>query len=158
MCAYRWTESYESCSFTKHFQENDFLFLWTYRTYHNHFLKGSENFWHLMVYRICLPKIINEIRRKPHNFSLRQRQIYTARETIDYLKNKNICLMSHCPYFPDLSPNDFSCSFMSNKKYVSVNFHHLKKPLMPTKAMFLSYQLQSRKTVSRISLNGWRNA
>ena len=29
------------------------------------------------------------------------------RQTIDYLKEENIKLMSHCPYSPDLSPNDF---------------------------------------------------
>ena len=32
---------------------------------------------------------------------------HTAHQTIDYLKEENIELMSHCPYSPDLSPNDF---------------------------------------------------
>ena len=31
---------------------------------------------------------------------------HTAHQTTDYLKEKNIELMSHCPYSPDLSPND----------------------------------------------------
>ena len=32
---------------------------------------------------------------------------HTAHETIGYLKDKNIELMSHCPYPPDLWPNNF---------------------------------------------------
>lgn len=32
---------------------------------------------------------------------------HTAREIIDYLKDKNIELMSYYPYSPDLSPNEF---------------------------------------------------
>ncbi|KAG5345851.1 SETMR methyltransferase, partial [Acromyrmex heyeri] len=32
---------------------------------------------------------------------------HTARQTVDFLSNKNVELMIHCPYSPDLSPNDF---------------------------------------------------
>ena len=60
---------------------------------------------------ICLPKVIEEIRK--HN--MRRRIIlhhdnassHTATQTVNYLKHQNIELMSHCPYSPDLSPNDF---------------------------------------------------
>jgi len=31
----------------------------------------------------------------------------TARQTIDFLSNSNVKLMTYCPYSPDLSPNDF---------------------------------------------------
>ncbi|KAF8795457.1 Histone-lysine N-methyltransferase SETMAR like protein [Argiope bruennichi] len=64
-----------------------------------------------IVLKICLPKVINEIRKNnknrriilhPDNVSS-----HTARETMDYFKDKDIERMSHCPYSPDLSPNDF---------------------------------------------------
>ena len=32
---------------------------------------------------------------------------YTARQIIDFLSRNNVELMTHCPYSPDLSPNDF---------------------------------------------------
>ena len=60
---------------------------------------------------ICLPTVFDEIRKKN-----KKRRIilhhdnassHTASQTIEYLKDKNIELMSHCPYSPDLSPNDF---------------------------------------------------
>lgn len=60
---------------------------------------------------ICLPKVIDEIRKNN-----RKRRIilhhdnassHTARLTIDYLKEKSVEIMTHCPYSPDLSPNDF---------------------------------------------------
>ena len=31
----------------------------------------------------------------------------TTRQTVDFLSSKNVELMTHCPYSPDLSPNDF---------------------------------------------------
>jgi len=60
---------------------------------------------------ICLPEVIDRIRK-----TNRKRRIilhhdnassHTARQTIGYLKQNNIELLTHCPYSPDLSPNDF---------------------------------------------------
>ncbi|EGI62988.1 FLJ37770-like protein [Acromyrmex echinatior] len=34
-------------------------------------------------------------------------KLYSTRQTIDFLSSKNVELMSHCPYSPDLSPNNF---------------------------------------------------
>ena len=32
---------------------------------------------------------------------------HTACQTVDFLSSNNVELMTHCPYSPDLSPNDF---------------------------------------------------
>lgn len=69
---------------------------------------------------ICLPEVINEIRKT----NAKRRIIlhhdnassHTASQTIDYLKRQNVELMTHCPYSPDLSPNDFFLfPFVKNK-------------------------------------------
>ena len=52
---------------------------------------------------------------------------HTAHETIDYLKDKNIELISHCPHSSDLKHEDFSCSFMSNKKCTGSDFLSLQE-------------------------------
>jgi len=69
---------------------------------------------------ICLPEVIDEIRKNN-----RKRRIilhhdnassHKATQTNDYLKEKKIELMNHCPYSPDLSPNDFFLfPFVKNK-------------------------------------------
>lgn len=60
---------------------------------------------------ICLPEVIDEIRKNNRNRRIilhhDNASSHTAHQTTDYLKEKNIELMSHCPYSPDLSPNDF---------------------------------------------------
>lgn len=60
---------------------------------------------------ICLPEVIGEIRK---NNARRQiilhhdnASSHTAAVTVNYLIHQNVELMSHCPYSPDLSPNDF---------------------------------------------------
>lgn len=60
---------------------------------------------------ICLPTVFDEIRKnnKKRRIILHHDNAssHKARQTTEYLKEKNIELMSHCPYSPDLSPNDF---------------------------------------------------
>lgn len=60
---------------------------------------------------ICLPKVIQEMRKnnKKRRIILHHDNAssHTAHETNDYLKHQKVELMSHCPYSPDLSPNDF---------------------------------------------------
>lgn len=60
---------------------------------------------------ICLPEVINELRKSNRNRRIilhhDNASAHTARQTIDYLKQQNVELMTHCPYSPDLSPNDF---------------------------------------------------
>lgn len=60
---------------------------------------------------ICLPKVFKEIRK-----TNRKRRIilhhdnassHTSNQTTEYLTGKNIELMGHPPYSPDLAPNDF---------------------------------------------------
>lgn len=60
---------------------------------------------------ICLPEVIDELRKNN-----RKRRIilhhdnassHTARQTNDFLKAKNVELMSHPAYSPDLAPCDF---------------------------------------------------
>ena len=98
--------------------------------------------WHI---EICLSKVINEIRKNKNRriiLHYDKASSHTSHETIDYLKDKNIELMSHCLYSPDLSPNDFSCSPTSNK-CAGNYFHRLKRLLIHLKTMFLGYQLQN---------------
>ncbi|CAH1990923.1 unnamed protein product [Acanthoscelides obtectus] len=60
---------------------------------------------------ICLPKVITELRK----INLERRIIlhqdnaswHTAQATRQYLTEKNVELLDHPPYSPDLSPNDF---------------------------------------------------
>ena len=60
---------------------------------------------------ICLPKVIDEIRKNNKNRRIILRHdntsSHTAHETIECLKDKNIELISHSPYSPDLSLDDF---------------------------------------------------
>ena len=60
---------------------------------------------------ICLPEVINELRRTNRNRRIilhhDNASCHTARQTLDFLSSKNVELMIHCPYSPDLSPNDF---------------------------------------------------
>lgn len=60
---------------------------------------------------ICLPTVFDEIRKNNQKRRIilhhDNASSHTARQTNDYLKEKNIEIMSHCPYSPDLSPNDF---------------------------------------------------
>ena len=58
--------------------------------------------------KICQLKVINEIRRNNKNVLHHNNgSSNTGHETIGYLKEKNIKLMSHSPYFLGLLPNDF---------------------------------------------------
>lgn len=60
---------------------------------------------------ICLPEVIAEIRRNNVNRRIivhhDNASAHTARRTVEFLTSNNIQLMTHCPYSPDLSPNDF---------------------------------------------------
>ena len=60
---------------------------------------------------ICLPEDINELRRTNRNRRIilhhDNASCHTARQTVDFLSSNNVELMTHCPYSPDLSPNDF---------------------------------------------------
>ena len=71
---------------------------------------------------ICLLKVINEIfkNNKNHLIILHHDNTSscTAPETINYLNDKDIKLMSYCPYFPDLSPNNiFLFSYVKQKMH-----------------------------------------
>lgn len=60
---------------------------------------------------ICLPAVIDELRKTNRNRRIvlhhDNASSHTARRTMAFLKENNIELMTHCPYSPDLSPNDF---------------------------------------------------
>lgn len=69
---------------------------------------------------ICLPEVIGELRKTNRNRRVilhhDNASSHTAGQTIEYLKAKNVELMSHCPYSPDLSPCDFFLfPFVKNK-------------------------------------------
>ena len=61
---------------------------------------------------ICLPEVINELRRINRRIILHydNASCHTARQTIDFLSSNNVELMTHCLYSPDLSRNDFFLS------------------------------------------------
>lgn len=60
---------------------------------------------------VCLPEVIAELRKNNPNRRIilhhDNASSHTARRTIEFLEEKNIELMDHPPYSPDLSPNDF---------------------------------------------------
>jgi [histone H3]-lysine36 N-dimethyltransferase SETMAR len=60
---------------------------------------------------ICLPTVFSELRKgnKRRRIILHQDNAssHTAQQTRTYLTTQNVELMSHPPYSPDLSPNDF---------------------------------------------------
>lgn len=60
---------------------------------------------------ICLPEVISELRKNNRNRRIilhhDNASSHKAGQTMEYLKAKNVELMSHPPYSPDLSPNDF---------------------------------------------------
>lgn len=82
----KWTKFHKSWSFTKYFQKTDCVFHTLYRTDHSHFFVNRRH-------RIIM-----------HHDNASTR---TTRQTIDWLKEKNIELMFHCAYSPDLAHNDF---------------------------------------------------
>jgi len=60
---------------------------------------------------ICLPEVMNELHRTNRNrriiFHHDNARCHTAHQTVDFLSSNNVELMTHCPYSPDLSPNNF---------------------------------------------------
>ena len=69
---------------------------------------------------ICLPKVVAELRKKNSKRRIILHQdnasSHIASLTMDYLKREKIELMTHCPYSPDLAPNDyFLFPFIKNK-------------------------------------------
>ncbi|KAG5315042.1 SETMR methyltransferase, partial [Pseudoatta argentina] len=61
---------------------------------------------------ICLPEVINELRRTNRNRRIilhheKNASYRTARQTVDFFIQYKCELMTHCPYSPDLSSNDF---------------------------------------------------
>ena len=62
-----------------------------------------------------------------HSSSRQRQHTHTACKTIDYLKDKNVELMSHCPYSPDLSPNDFFFSHYAKQKMFRQRFSSPRK-------------------------------
>ena len=121
----------------------------------NHSFRGSKNMILNEIQKFVFPKITNIIRKNNRNHCIilhhNNTRSHTACQTIHYLKGKNIELMSHCPYSPDLLPNDFFLFPYVKENMCRCNFHPSKK------TMFSRYQLQSWKTVSRIGLNRWKS-
>ena len=98
---------------------------------------------------ICLPVVFQEIRKSNHRrwITLHPDNMssLTSIQTTVFLSTQNIALMSHPPYSPDLTPNDFFLfSHVKIKWEVNV-FRHLKKRLM-----FWRYLNQSGKSASTI--------
>lgn len=60
---------------------------------------------------VCLPEVIRELRKSNPNRRIilhhDNASSHTARQTIAFLNQKNVELMDHPPYSPDLSPNDY---------------------------------------------------
>lgn len=60
---------------------------------------------------ICLPKVVEEVRKTNRRRRILLHQdnasSHTARMTTAYLKEKNVELVDHPPYSPDLSPCDY---------------------------------------------------
>ena len=58
-----------------------------------------------------MSEVINESRRTNRNRRIilhrNNASCHSARQTVDFLSSNNIDLMTHCPYSPDLSSNDF---------------------------------------------------
>ena len=66
--------------------------------------------WYTTIY---LPEVINKLRITNRNRLIilhhDNTSCNTARQTVDFLSNNNVELMTHCPYSPDLSMTSF-CS------------------------------------------------
>ena len=82
---------------------------------------------------ICLPKVINELCRTNRNrriiFHHDNASCHITCQTVDFLSSKNVELMTHCPYSPDLSPNDFFLFPNIKRRYVVSDLSRLKQLL-----------------------------
>lgn len=63
---------------------------------------------------VCLPAVFSELRKSRPRSGLRGIQLHhdnasahTAARTLDFLSDNGVQLVTHPPYSPDLSPNDF---------------------------------------------------
>jgi len=56
---------------------------------------------------ICLPEVINELRRTNRNHRIIMTTPAITQHVKPFLSSNNVELMTHRPYSPDLSPNDF---------------------------------------------------
>ncbi|GBP19424.1 hypothetical protein EVAR_15772_1 [Eumeta japonica] len=62
--------------------------------------RTMNSYWYTAI---CLPEIIDELRKNNHNNA----SSHTAKHTNKLLKEKNLELMSNPAYIPDLAPCDF---------------------------------------------------
>lgn len=98
---------------------------------------------------ICLPEVIAAIRQN----NIKRRIIlhhdnassHTAGQTLEYLKRQNVELMTHCPYSPDLSPNDFYLFPYVKRKMRGVRFSSPEEAVEAFK-----------KQVSEIPTSDWK--
>lgn len=76
---------------------------------------------------ICLPEMIAEVRKNnaEHQIILHHDNVrlHTTKQTIDYLKQQHIDLITQCQYSPDLSPNDFFLFPTIKNKMRGEHFH-----------------------------------
>ncbi|KAF8794101.1 hypothetical protein HNY73_002116 [Argiope bruennichi] len=114
-------------------------------------LKDRKNVNPKWYAEICLPKVINEIRKNNKNRRIilhhENTSCYTTCETIDYLKDKNFELMPHCPYSPALSSNDFFLFHYVKQKMREQRF---SSPQETVDACFQNH-------VSKISTSEWKS-
>jgi len=99
---------------------------------------------------VCLPEIINEIRKNNPNRRIilhhDNASSHSAHKTNDFLKANNVELMTHCPYSPDLSPNDFFLFSLIKKKMRGKRFSTPEEAIDAFKMH-----------VSEIPSSGWKN-
>ena len=78
--------------------------------------------------------------KSPHHSSSLSACSHIARETTDYLKDKNIELMSHCPNSFDLWPKDFFLFLYVKQKLRGQRFSPPQEAVDVSQTMFLRYQ------------------
>lgn len=98
---------------------------------------------------ICLPEVIDTMRKRN-----RKRRIilhhdnasaHTAAQTVGYLKEKNVELMAHPPYSPNLSPCDFFLFPMVKKKMHGQRFSTPKEAVQAFRQHILDIPSSERQ-------------
>jgi len=83
---------------------------------------------------ICLPEVINKLRRINRNRRIilhhGNATCHTAHQSVDFLSSNNVELMTHCSYSPDLLSNDFFLFLNIKNKMRGERFELLLKQLL----------------------------
>ncbi|GBP20309.1 hypothetical protein EVAR_10570_1 [Eumeta japonica] len=96
-----------------------------------------NSYWYTTI---CLSEVNDELRKSNRKYRIflhhDNASSHTAKQTNNFLEEKNVELMSNPAYSLDLASYDFFCSQKLKTNYTVNDFHHQKKLLKSMKKMY----------------------